>query len=422
MRKVLILVALWSCACIVLTSCSWAADTLSIRQAVSLAREFHPNMKSAAAALSASRGEFWTAISPPPPTVGVEYEGVPKGLNPDRYAERRMGINQELEFPLKYLWRGTRARSEINRARAESRAILLDIEMAVRLEYVETWATAERVRLLEESAILAETYAQQSKRREELGEIAPLEARRAQVEALQVRRELERERRNHQAAVARLTRLTGRDLKDVILVAPMASAIIDTLAIPVEVALEGNPELIGLEAELRSVKNSLTLASLSWLPDLEVGYFQQRIPAESDPDFWGLEVGFSLPVWFWLGGRGDIQTVKAQKRTATAAMQTRRLEIFSEWDTQRQEYISGLEQVRIFNDEILPLARESYDLARRSFDLGEANYLEVLDAQRSLLQTQLVHLESLTALYNSRIKLDRLAGRSLITYENGRDK
>jgi cobalt-zinc-cadmium efflux system outer membrane protein len=399
-----------------------ASDTLSVRQAVSLAREFHPNVKSASAALSASRGEFWSAISPPPATVGVEYEGVPKGQNVDRYAERRMGISQSMEFPLKYLWRGARGQSEIDRAQAEGLALLLDLETEVRLEYVETWAAGERVRLLEESFTLAETYAQQSKRREELGEIAPLEARRAQVEALQVQRELERERRNRLAAVARLSRLTGRDLKDVVLAAPPEEAIMDTLALPTEASVAGNPELNGLEAGLRSAKHGLTLASLGWLPDLEAGYFQQRVPTESDPDFWGLEVGFSLPVWFWLGGRGDIQTAKAQKRAASAALQAQRLEISSEWDTQRQEYMSGLEQVQTFNDEILPLAKESYDLARRSFDLGEANYLEVLDAQRSFLQTQLGYLESLTTLNNSRIQLDRLSGRSLITNENNRNK
>jgi cobalt-zinc-cadmium efflux system outer membrane protein len=196
----------------------------------------------------------------------------------------------------------------------------------------------------------------------------------------------------------------------------------DTLEMSVVASVDGNPELMGWKAELQSAEHGLTLASLGWLPDLEIGYFRQRVPTESDPDFWGLEMGFTLPVWFWLGGRGEIQSAGAQRKAATAALQALRLAITSEWDTQRQEYISGLEQVWTFNYEILPLARESYDLALRSFDLGEANYLEVLDAQRSFLQARLEHLESLTALHESRTKLDRLAGRSLITDEDSRIK
>jgi cobalt-zinc-cadmium efflux system outer membrane protein len=293
----------------------------------------------------------------------------------------------------------------------------LDLESSVRLEYVATWVAEQRLRLLEESAALAATYAQQSQRREELGEIAPLEARRAQVEALQVQRELERERRSHDANLARLGRLIGKDLRGVALVIASENSMMDTLTIPTVADTARNPELNGLKAGLRAAGHGLTLASLSWLPDMEIGYFRQRVPADADPEFWGLEVGFSLPVWFWLGGRGDLQTAKAQKKAAAASLQARRLEISSQWDTQRQEYFSALEQVQIFNAEILPLARESYDLARRSFTLGEASYLEVLDAQRSLLQAQLEHLESVTELQNSRIILDRLAGRSLATDE-----
>ncbi len=417
MRLMRILVTLWFYAFVVLTSGSWAADTLSVHQAVSLAREFHPNVQNASAIISASRGEFWSAISPAPPTIGVEYEGVPQGQNLDQYAERRLGIGQELEFPLKYLWRGARGNREIDRARAESRALLLDLETAVRQTYLETWAAGERLRTLAESAILAETYAQQSKRREELGEIAPLEARRAQVEALQVRRALERERRNHEATTARLARLIGRDLKDVALAAPEESTLGDTLALPAEMLETGNPELIGLEAGLRSAQHGLTLASMNWLPDLELGYFRQKAPTEAYPDFWGIELGFSLPVWFWLGGRGEIQTAIAQKKAATAAVQAQQLNLAAEWETRRQALLSETQQVKTFREEILPLAQESYELARRSFDLGEADYLEVLDAQRSWLQARLDHLESLSALINSRIELDRLAGRSLTTEE-----
>ncbi len=417
MRKVRVFVPLWCCVCLVVPSFSRATDTLSVQQAVRWARESHPHVSAASAIVSSSRGEFWSAISPPPSTVGVEYEGVPRGQSRENYSERRVGVSQGFEFPLKYLWRGFRGYREVERAGAESQAIVLDLESSVRLEYVATWVAEQRLRLLEESAALAATYAQQSQRREELGEIAPLEARRAQVEALQVQRELERERRSHDANLARLGRLIGKDLRGVALVIASENSMMDTLTIPTVADTARNPELNGLKAGLRAAGHGLTLASLSWLPDMEIGYFRQRVPADADPEFWGLEVGFSLPVWFWLGGRGDLQTAKAQKKAAAASLQARRLEISSQWDTQRQEYFSALEQVQIFNAEILPLARESYDLARRSFTLGEASYLEVLDAQRSLLQAQLEHLESVTELQNSRIILDRLAGRSLATDE-----
>jgi len=385
-----------------------AADTLSVSEAVRRAREVHPETQRAAAAISAARGEFWTALSPPPPAAGVEYELIPPGEGLEEYGERTFSLSQELEFPLKTVWRGRQAGRAVARARAEAQGMMLELEAAVRQAHLEAWAADERVRILEESAATAETYAEQIGRMAEAGETSPLEARRAQVEALQEGQALERARRTQAAARNRLSHWTGIELDGQALAAPPEAAAPETLAVPAS-----NPELQALQADLEAAGHGLTLAALGWLPDLAVGYSRKRVPAEPDPDFWGLEAGVTLPLWFWLGGRGEIQTAKAQKKAAAATLEAQRLEVLTEWENQRQNFLSNRRQVQSYRESILPLAREAYDLAVRSYDLGEIDYLEVLHAERSLLETRLEYLDSVVETQSGRIALDRLAGVSL---------
>ncbi|MDP8286935.1 MAG: TolC family protein, partial [Candidatus Electryonea clarkiae] len=65
----------------------------------------------------------------------------------------------------------------------------------------------------------------------------------------------------------------------------------------------------------------------------------------------------------------------------------------------------------------LPLAKESYELAMKSYKTGEASYLEVIDSQRTLLDIQLEHLEIKAALADVTSEIDRLAGRSVIGHD-----
>ena len=73
---------------------------LSVNDAVKIAIGNHPSIITDAITDKA-RGELLEAISPAPPQVALEYEGVPSGSRLSDYEERRLSFSQELEFPLK---------------------------------------------------------------------------------------------------------------------------------------------------------------------------------------------------------------------------------------------------------------------------------------------------------------------------------
>ena len=60
--------------------------------------------------------------------------------------------------------------------------------------------------------------------------------------------------------------------------------------------------------------------------------------------------------------------------------------------------------------EILPGAQTAYDLVTRGFELGKFNFLEVLDAQRTLIQAEFQHLRALSDAHRAAVEIERLLG------------
>ncbi|HYV50318.1 MAG TPA: TolC family protein, partial [Dongiaceae bacterium] len=69
-----------------------------------------------------------------------------------------------------------------------------------------------------------------------------------------------------------------------------------------------------------------------------------------------------------------------------------------------------------YQTEVLPRAEDALDLARRGFEGGKFGYLDLLDAQRSLIEVKREYLEA-------RISYDEAVGRieSLLGREPGND-
>ena len=69
-----------------------------------------------------------------------------------------------------------------------------------------------------------------------------------------------------------------------------------------------------------------------------------------------------------------------------------------------------LAEVNVLQSEVLPGAQAAFDAATKGFELGKFAYLDVLDAQRTLLQARAQYLRALADAHRSITDLDRLLG------------
>jgi cobalt-zinc-cadmium efflux system outer membrane protein len=81
---------------------------------------------------------------------------------------------------------------------------------------------------------------------------------------------------------------------------------------------------------------------------------------------------------------------------------------------QRYEMLASThESCTALQQDVLPAARAALQAAQESYRHGKAGYLDVLDAQRTLFETELQLIESLRAYHHSVADVERLIGRSL---------
>ncbi|MDP8238753.1 MAG: TolC family protein [Candidatus Hatepunaea meridiana] len=389
---------------------SGKAETITVVQALNSAFSVHPSVTVARAGYNQALGQRLTELSPDPVSIALEYVGVPDGEAIDAHEARTLSLSQEFEFPLKYVWRARAVGIAVDKARINALTQMLDLEREVRNAYVQAWVIDQQLKILEENADVANKYARQLKRLVELGESAPLEERRARVEALQATTNRNAVRKERKAVWGKFQSLTGIDTVGIVLNPPLI------FNSPLEDIFNPDESYELKSAQLQSnLANVETKAAIfSWLPDLEFSYFKQNVPSETDPEFWGVEFGISLPIWFWLSGRGEIQASRANHRAAEANLENLRLQQQTTAVALIQSQQALWDKLELYNEQIHPLAEETYELAMKSYKMGEASSLEVIDSQRTLLDVKLEHLEIKAALVDVTSEIDRLTGRSVI--------
>jgi cobalt-zinc-cadmium efflux system outer membrane protein len=62
--------------------------------------------------------------------------------------------------------------------------------------------------------------------------------------------------------------------------------------------------------------------------------------------------------------------------------------------------------VQRYRQSILPAAQESLELTRKSYQVGEIGFIDLLTAQRTYFQTSLTYLESLQVLRLAEAEID----------------
>ena len=82
-----------------------------------------------------------------------------------------------------------------------------------------------------------------------------------------------------------------------------------------------------------------------------------------------------------------------------------------------QELAAAHMEAVALKQDVLPAARSSFDATHEAFRQGKLGYLDVLDAQRTLIDVQGQHLDALSTYHNAVAQIEGLIGQSLSTVE-----
>jgi len=157
-------------------------------------------------------------------------------------------------------------------------------------------------------------------------------------------------------------------------------------------ALARNPRLKAMEADVRRAEASLRLAYKARVPDFSAGL---EADAKASPVVYTPQFTVTLPVW-----RDKIEAemaaAHAGQRAAEARLSAEQIALAVEFAEKSFLFREASRTLELLTERLLPKARQSLDVARAAYLSGRLDFLNLIDAERTLLGFQLTEVEART--------------------------
>ncbi len=389
------------------------AQDLTLAAALNLALEHNPDLAASAEEIRAREAAALQAGLPPNPDFAIEVENFAGKDELEGFdgAETTIALSQLVELGNKRGKRRQVAVLEKDLAGWDHRSKKLNVLAAATRAFIQVLAAQEQAAQSEELARLAEQTLGAVTARVESGKVPPVEQTRAQVELAVARTTAGKARRELVAARHRLAAFWGAKPVD------FGEAVGDLTALaplPTEEPIQGqmaqNPDLARWGTELEHREAALSLARAQAIPDLTLS-FGVRNFRESESN--ALVAGFELPLPLFDRNQGNVGEARANlekaRRERRAAEAGVRADLFAAWQTLSAAHL----EATTLRDEILPGAQSAFESADFGYREGKFDYLQVIDAQRTLFEVKGQYLQALAAFHQARTEVERLAGAPL---------
>ena len=148
-------------------------------------------------------------------------------------------------------------------------------------------------------------------------------------------------------------------------------------------AFARNPKLKAAEAEVRQAQTSIVQARKSRVPDFTAG-----LQAEVyEPPFYWPQASMTLPVWRDKIG-AQIAAAQAGRREAAAKLTSEQISLAVDFAMRAHDYDESTRNLSLFENQLIPKARQSFELARSGYLSGQVDFSNLMDAERAWLNFQ----------------------------------
>jgi outer membrane protein TolC len=315
---------------------------------------------------------------------------------------------ENLAFPPKVY---QAAKVALDDARAEGRrftAARLELQRKVINAWYDYALQAERVRIQQSNLSLLRLVSDTAVNRVQAGaqqqELlrAEIEYRRAEDELKVMGAELPRMQAMLNAMMAREPGAPLEPPREIPAPRPLTTTDAQLLAL----AAEHNPELAALAAQVKGREDGLQLAKLQYIPDFNpFGGFTGTMS-----QFVGL--GISIPT-FLPEVEGMVKQAKAELHEMLAMYRQTKFDRAAGVVAALYTLRTSERQADVFRRRIIPVAERVVENVRQAYSAGTGSFIDLIDAQRTLLEVRLTAAEAQAAREKSLGDLEALVGVSV---------
>ena len=323
--------------------------------------------------------------------------------------------------------RGEVARHEAEAVRQQHQVQALKVAYQVKNAYYEYYYLARAIDLARQNRDLIKGLGDIALARYKAGAGGYQDVARAQVELGKLDDQVRTLEDSRGAAAARLNAAMNRPTGATV-PWPKAAPDGEAEAPPDDQVLEwiaaANPELQALDHEIARERTSIELAKKDYWPDvgLGVGYMNNREIMEGSDDHMVVGmISVTLPIWrekYAAGVReAEFRHDAALKMRADRANMLGievKLALYQMRDSRRK--------MSLYRDTLVPKARESLQATEAAFRAGQANFVDLVDGERMLLEFQLMYERMLADHAQRAAELEMLVGKRLPEIGKGDSK
>lgn len=173
-------------------------------------------------------------------------------------------------------------------------------------------------------------------------------------------------------------------------------------------AIANSPELRALAARSRAAQAEIRHAERQYYPDLTLMASYSSMWKELEHQ---IMVGIEAPIPIQRDARGgevEMASAKAAEIRSQTLSQVDRVRAQAE--TTRQRVVETIRIVKVYEQRLIPAARDQVAAARADFATGKVDFATVISAEKSLRAIELSRYRALTELSKRRAELARAMG------------
>ncbi|WP_440778864.1 TolC family protein [Pseudomonas syringae] len=380
-----------------------SAQGISLPQALEAAFAHNPELAAAQWEIGVAEGDRQQAGLIPNPVLSWEVEDTRRDTS-----TTTVMLSQALEL-------GGKRGARIAAAGKGQDAARLELEQRgneLRADVVQAFYAAARAQagleLARQSRALAERGLHVAEGRVRAGKVSPVEATRAQVQLAETDLLVRRAETLKINSSRELARATGSptasferlDYTDLSPGKSPSSARMMT-------ALNQSAELRLAQTRIEQREAALGSERAKRIPDLTVSVGSQYSREERERVN---VVGLSMPLPLFDRNQGNVLAASRRADQSRDLRNAVELKLRTQTQSALDQWSTAAQEVESFNKVILPAAQSAVDTATRGFEMGKFGFLEVLDAQRTLISARSQYLESLATATEARVAIERIHG------------
>ncbi len=313
---------------------------------------------------------------------------------------------------------GGKRGARIDVSERDQDAVAIDLERkksTLRADVIQVFYSALRAQegwqLSTQSLDLASRGLQVAEGRVKAGKASPIEIARAQVQLSEIQLELNRARLNRSNAYKQLALITGAttpnfehvegDLERL----PYLPSQAEMLA---RIAETADVRLASMQ--IQRAESSLELEKSQRIPDINVSVGSQY--DEGLGERVNL-LGLSMPIPLFNRNQGNVLAAARGASQARDVRNATELRLRAEAQQAFEQWENARSEVDSIRRTLLPTAQQTVEGAVRGFEMGKFSFIDVLDAQRTLVSMRSQYLNTLDEAISAWVRLEKIYGSQL---------